>query len=159
VQQTLSIGALGERAGVAPSALRYYEDQGLIRADRTEAGHRRYPRATLRRVAFIRVAQQLGLSLEEIRSALASLPEGRTPTEEDWSRLAESWRPRLDAQIAMLERLRDRLDGCIGCGCLSVEACPLRNPQDTLSQLGAGAHVLEGRVACGGAGARTKRSA
>lgn len=138
MQQTLSIGALGERAGVAPSALRYYEDQGLIRSDRTEAGHRRYPRATLRRVAFIRVAQQLGLSLEEIRSALASLPDSRTPTEQDWSRLAESWRPRLDAQIALLERLRDRLDGCIGCGCLSLGTCRLLNPGDDVAERGPG---------------------
>lgn len=138
MQQTLSIGALGERAGVAPSALRYYEDQGLIRSDRTEAGHRRYPRATLRRVAFIRVAQQLGLSLEEIRSALASLPDSRTPTEQDWSRLAESWRPRLDAQIAMLERLRERLDRCIGCGCLSLKVCHIVNPDDCAGHTGCG---------------------
>src|SRR5882757_9727109 len=108
----LTIGALGERTGVATSALRFYEDEGLIHAARSSGGQRRYPRDTLRRVSFIRVAQQVGLSLAEIRDALGSLPDGRTPTEKDWHRLSTAWRPRLDEQIAMLERLRDRLDGC-----------------------------------------------
>jgi MerR family transcriptional regulator, redox-sensitive transcriptional activator SoxR len=138
----LTIGALSKRTGVATSALRYYEAEGLIHADRSPGGQRRYARATLRRVSFIRVAQQVGLSLDEVRSALASLPDNRTPDEKDWERLSTSWRPRLDAQIAVLERLRDRLDGCIGCGCLSVEDCPLRNPEDRLAAKGPGPHYL-----------------
>src|SRR5215211_1828504 len=109
MDQWLTIGALSERTGVAPSALRYYESVGLLHAERTAGGQRRYPRDALRRVSFLRVAQQIGLSLDEIRGALASLPDNRTPTERDWHRLSTSWRPRLDAQIAMLERLRDRL--------------------------------------------------
>jgi MerR family redox-sensitive transcriptional activator SoxR len=134
----LTIGLLAERTGVAASALRYYEAEGLIHATRTSGGQRRYTRATLRRVSFIRVAQQVGLRLEEIREALASLPESRTPTEKDWERLSRSWRPRLDAQIALLERLRDRLDGCIGCGCLSLRTCHLLNPHDEVAARGPG---------------------
>ncbi|MGH9189106.1 MAG: redox-sensitive transcriptional activator SoxR [Acidimicrobiales bacterium] len=134
----LGIGALSERSGVAPSALRFYEAGGLIHAVRSPAGQRRFARETLRRVAFIRVAQQVGLSLEEIRAALASLPENRTPTDKDWQRLSTSWRPRLDAQIRMLERLRDRLDGCIGCGCLSMRHCKLLNPGDQAAERGPG---------------------
>jgi MerR family redox-sensitive transcriptional activator SoxR len=142
--EDLSIGMLAERTGVAPSALRFYEAEGLIHATRTAGGQRRYTRATLRRVSFIRVAQQVGLKLEEIRAALASLPENRTPTERDWERLSRSWRPRLDAQIAMLERLRDRLDGCIGCGCLSLRTCHLLNPGDEAHERGPGPrYVLE----------------
>jgi MerR family redox-sensitive transcriptional activator SoxR len=138
VEPELSIGAVSERTGVAPSALRFYEAEGLIRARRSSAGQRRYPRETIRRVSFIRVAQQVGLKLEEIREALASLPDNRTPDHRDWERISTSWRPRLDAQIAMLERLRDRLDGCIGCGCLSLEACHLLNPNDALAERGPG---------------------
>jgi MerR family redox-sensitive transcriptional activator SoxR len=134
----LSIGALSKRAGVAASALRFYEAEGLIHAERSASGHRRYSREILRRVAFIRVAQQVGLTLEDIRVALASLPDSRTPNQRDWERLALSWRPRLDAQIAMLERLRDRLVGCIGCGCLSMKACKLLNPGDRAGDRGAG---------------------
>lgn len=134
----LTIGALSDRTGVATSALRFYEAEGLIHSSRTDAGHRRFHREVLRRVAFIRVAQEVGLTLEEIRSALASLPEARTPTQEDWERLASSWRPRLDAQIALLERLRDRLVGCIGCGCLSMKACRLINPGDQVAERGPG---------------------
>jgi MerR family transcriptional regulator, redox-sensitive transcriptional activator SoxR len=134
----LTIGMLAERTGVAPSALRFYEAEGLIHAGRTAGGQRRYSRGTLRRVSFIRVAQQVGLRLEEIRQALASLPQSRTPTERDWERLSRSWRPRLDAQIAMLERLRDRLDGCIGCGCLSLRTCHLLNPGDEVNARGPG---------------------
>jgi MerR family transcriptional regulator, redox-sensitive transcriptional activator SoxR len=142
--ELLSIGAVSERTGVAPSALRFYEVEGLIHSSRAESGHRRYPREVLRRVAFIRVAQQVGLTLDEIRSALATLPESRTPTQRDWERLSRSWRPRLDAQIAMLERLRDRLDGCIGCGCLSLKACRLMNPYDEVAERGPGPrHVLD----------------
>jgi MerR family redox-sensitive transcriptional activator SoxR len=141
----LTIGALSERAGVAASALRFYEAEGLIHATRTEGGQRRYTRDTLRRVSFIRVAQQVGLRLDEIRVALESLPEHRTPTAKDWERLSTSWRPRLDAQIALLERLRDNLGGCIGCGCLSLRFCKLLNPGDQAGQRGPGPrYILEG---------------
>ncbi|MCC5951129.1 MAG: redox-sensitive transcriptional activator SoxR [Acidimicrobiia bacterium] len=135
---TLSIGALSARTGVAASALRYYEDRGLIAATRTPAGHRRFTNTTLRRVSFILAAQQVGLTLEEIEEALAALPADRAPTEEQWSELAAAWRPRLDARIAMLERLRDRLDGCIGCGCLSMRSCGLLNPGDIAADHGPG---------------------
>jgi MerR family redox-sensitive transcriptional activator SoxR len=138
VEKWLTIGALSERTGVAPSALRYYESEGLIQADRTPSGQRRYHRDALRRVSFIRVAQQVGLSLVEIHAALASLPESRTPTEKDWKQLSESWRPRLDAQIAMLQRLRERLDQCIGCGCLSLRVCHIVNPDDEVAATGSG---------------------
>ena len=138
MEKWLSIGTLSERTGVAASALRYYEAEGLVHADRTPSGQRRYHRDALRRVSFIRVAQQVGLSLVEIRDALASLPENRTPTEKDWKHLSESWRPRLDAQIAMLERLRERLDKCIGCGCLSLRVCHIVNPDDRAAETGAG---------------------
>jgi MerR family redox-sensitive transcriptional activator SoxR len=140
---SLTVGQLAERSGVAPSALRYYESQGLISAERTAGNQRRYPRPTLRRVAFIRSAQRVGLSLEEIADALATLPENRTPTKADWARLSRSWRPRLDAQIERLERLRDKLDGCIGCGCLSLRRCALSNPDDGEAAHGPGAVFLE----------------
>jgi MerR family redox-sensitive transcriptional activator SoxR len=133
-----SIGEVSERTGVAHSALRFYEAEGLIHTIRTEGGQRRYARDMLRRVSFIRVAQQVGLSLEEIRLALDSLPDSRTPTQRDWHRLSTSWRPRIEAQIGMLERLRDRLDGCIGCGCLSLRACQLLNPGDGAADRGPG---------------------
>jgi MerR family redox-sensitive transcriptional activator SoxR len=139
----LTIGDLSVRAGVAASALRYYEDQGLIRAERTSGNQRRYTRATLRRVAFIRSAQRVGLTLDEIAEALATLPEGRTPTRADWARLSRSWRPRIDAQIERLERLRSKLDGCIGCGCLSLRTCALNNPDDEAAERGPGAVFLE----------------
>jgi MerR family transcriptional regulator, redox-sensitive transcriptional activator SoxR len=138
----LTIGALSERTGVAHSALRFYEAEGLIHATRTDGGQRRYPRDILRRVSFIRVAQQVGLSLDEIRTALSSLPDKRTPNQKDWERLSASWRPRLDAQIAMLERLRDRLTGCIGCGCLSMQACRLLNPGDEAGERGPGPRYI-----------------
>jgi MerR family redox-sensitive transcriptional activator SoxR len=134
----LTIGDLAERSGVAPSALRFYEERGLIASRRTTGNQRRYPRATLRRVAFIRTAQRVGLTLEEVSDALATLPEGRTPTKADWARLSRSWRPRLDEQIRRIELLRDRLDGCIGCGCLSLRTCSLVNPGDWLAQDGPG---------------------
>jgi MerR family redox-sensitive transcriptional activator SoxR len=139
----LTIGELSTRAGVAPSARRYFEDEGLIRAERTSGNQRRYTRATLRRVAFIRSAQRVGLTLEEIAEALATLPEGRTPTRADWARLSRSWRPRIDAQIERLERLRAKLDGCIGCGCLSLKTCALNNPDDQAAARGPGAVFLE----------------
>lgn len=134
----LSIGALSERTGVAASALRFYEAEGLIHAARSSGGQRRFTRDMLRRVSFIRVAQQVGLSLEEIREALASLPDNRTPNEKDWERLSSSWRPRIDEQIAMLERLRERLHRCIGCGCLSLRVCRLVNAEDQVGQRGPG---------------------
>lgn len=138
----LSIGTLSDRTGVAPSALRFYETEGLIHATRSEGGQRRYAPPTIRRVSFIRVAQQVGLTLDEIRTALSSLPNERTPNERDWHRLSESWRPRLDAQIAQLERLRDRLDSCIGCGCLSLKVCRLLNPGDQAAERGPGPRYI-----------------
>ena len=139
----LTIGHLAERAGVATSAIRFYESRGLIRSARTTGNQRRYERSTLRRIAFIRTAQRVGLSLDEIAAALATLPENRTPTKADWSRLSRTWRPRLDEQIERLERLRDRLDGCIGCGCLSLRTCALTNPGDEVAPRGPGAVFLE----------------
>ena len=124
----LEIGTLARRAGVAASALRFYEEQGLLAGSRSAGGRRRYPRAALRRVAFIRVAQSLGLSLAEIRAALATLPGERTPTQADWAKLSRSWQPLLDARIAALTRLRDQLASCIGCGCLSMKRCALHQP-------------------------------
>ena len=141
----LTIGQVSERSGVATSALRYYEDEGLIRSERADNGHRRYRRDVLRRVAFIKVAQMVGLSLEEILDALSSLPAGRTPTNQDWQLLSAKWTPRLDERIALLERLRDRLDGCIGCGCLSMAHCALLNPGDVAADAGSGPrYVLDG---------------
>jgi MerR family redox-sensitive transcriptional activator SoxR len=140
----LAIGELSERTGVAPSALRFYEAEGLIHATRSDGGQRRYTRETLRRVSFIRIAQQVGLTLDEIREALHSLPEKRTPNKKDWERLSTSWQPRLDAQIAMLERLRDRLTGCIGCGCLSLQVCKLMNPGDEVAARGPGPRYILG---------------
>jgi MerR family transcriptional regulator, redox-sensitive transcriptional activator SoxR len=142
VEPDLGIGAVSERTGVAHSALRFYEAEGLIHATRSAGGQRRYPRDVLRRVSFIRIAQQVGLSLDEIRTALSSLPDNRTPNKHDWERLSTSWRPRLDGQIAMLERLRDRLTGCIGCGCLSLQACRLLNPGDAAAERGPGPRYI-----------------
>ncbi len=140
----LTIGDFAARSGVAPSALRYYEREGLIRSTRTSGNQRRYLRSELRRVGFIRIAQQVGVSLDEIRDALAALPENRTPTKADWSRLSARWRRRLDERIAMMERLRDQLTGCIGCGCLSLQRCRLINPGDELATTGAGPRKLLG---------------
>lgn len=140
----LTIGEVARRAGVAPSALRFYEVEGLVTSTRTRGKQRRYHRDVLRRVAFVRVAQRVGLTLDEIREALATLPSQRTPTKADWSKLSRAWRPRLDAQIAMLVGLRDQLDSCIGCGCLSFKVCALYNPGDTASCLGAGPRYLLG---------------
>ncbi|GLZ00301.1 redox-sensitive transcriptional activator SoxR [Actinoplanes sp. NBRC 103695] len=140
----LTIGDFAVRAGVAPSALRYYESQGLIRSTRTGGNQRRYQRSELRRVAFIKIAQQVGVSLEEIRDALSALPENRTPTKADWTRLSARWRKRLEERIALMERLRDQLTGCIGCGCLSMKRCQLINPGDQLSLTGAGPRTLLG---------------
>ncbi|MGN9775218.1 redox-sensitive transcriptional activator SoxR [Micromonospora sp. H33] len=142
MQESLTIGQLSERSGVAASALRYYERLGLIRAERTGGNQRRYARIELRRVAFIRISQQVGISLDEIREALDSLPASRTPTPEDWARLSRVWRDRLDERIRLLSKLRDDLDGCIGCGCLSLRRCALYNPGDTLAGEGPGARLV-----------------
>ncbi|MFA9431792.1 redox-sensitive transcriptional activator SoxR [Egicoccus sp. AB-alg2] len=138
----LAVGAVAERSGVPVSTLHFYEEKGLIASRRTSAGHRRYPRHVLRRLAFIRVAQRVGLSLEQIRAALDTLPHDQGPTQQDWQRLSAGWRPMLDERIHLLEALRDQLDSCIGCGCLSLETCGLRNPQDAAAQRGAGPHYL-----------------
>jgi len=140
----LSIGAVADRAGVATSALRFYEDEGLISSERAPSGHRQYHADVLRRVAFIQAAQRVGLTLAEIRDALATLPGNRTPNRRDWSRLSARWRSRLDDQIAWLERLRDDLDGCIGCGCLSLSVCALYNPGDRVAVAGPGPRILMG---------------
>lgn len=145
METELTIGALSERTGVATSALRFYEAQGLIDATRTASGQRRYHREMLRRVSFIRIAQMVGLSLDEIHEAMSSLPHGgRTPDEHDWAALSASWRPRLDEQIAMLERLRERLSACIGCGCLSLKVCKIVNPDDIAGHDGSGARYVIG---------------
>ncbi len=138
----LTIGELSARSGVAPSALRYYERLGMIQSRRTSGNQRRYEQSQLRRVAFIRIAAQVGLSLEEIRQALDSLPNRRTPTRSDWERLSRSWRARLDEQITLLQRLRDNLTSCIGCGCLSLKDCGLYNPEDMLAAQGPGPRRL-----------------
>ena len=134
----LDIAEVAQRSGLAPSALRFYETKGLITSERTDGNQRRYHRDMLRRISFIKVAQNVGLSLEDIAAALATLPDRRTPTKEDWSRLFRSWGPVLDDQIAVLQRLRDKLDGCIGCGCLSLKTCHLYNPDDAAASLGPG---------------------
>jgi MerR family redox-sensitive transcriptional activator SoxR len=139
----LTPGEVASRAGVAVSALHFYEREGLITSTRTAGNQRRYHRDVLRRIGFIRVSQQVGISLADIRAALATLPEGRTPTKADWARLSRRWRGDLDTRIAQLQRLRDDLDGCIGCGCLSLRACRLYNPQDTLAGQGPGPVRLE----------------
>ena len=140
------IGVLAARSGVASSALRFYESLGLILASRSEGNQRRYPRYTLRRVAFIRAAQRVGLSLDEIASALASLPSDRAPGTADWARLTRAWRPRLDTRIREMEKLRDELTGCIGCGCLSLRTCRLVNRDDVSAAEGPGSYLLEDRV-------------
>lgn len=136
--RALTVGDLSARSGVAVSALHFYERKGLIASERTAGNQRRYRRDTLRRVAFIRVSQRVGIPLAEIKAALESLPEGRTPTKRDWARLSAIWRTELDARIAALEHLRNDLTGCIGCGCLSLRTCALQNPQDSLGEAGDG---------------------
>ena len=138
----LSIGDISRRAGVATSALRFYEAEGLIHSERNESGHRRYHADVLRRVSFIRTAQLVGLSLSEIREALSSLPDGRTPNARDWERLARSWQPVLEQRIKLLTRMRDQLDSCIGCGCLSLTSCGLWNPDDIAGESGDGPRYL-----------------
>jgi MerR family redox-sensitive transcriptional activator SoxR len=140
VSELLTIGEVSRRSGVASSALRFYEERGLIASERAGSGqgHRRYPRPVLRRIAFIVFAQHIGLTLEEIGSELAKLPSDRAPTRRDWSRLSSSWRSRIDARITELERLKVGLIGCIGCGCLSLDRCKLANPGDRAARLGPG---------------------
>jgi MerR family redox-sensitive transcriptional activator SoxR len=138
----LTPGQLAARSGVAVSALHFYERQGLIHSRRTAGNQRRYPRETLRRVAFIRVSQRVGIPLAEIRAALETLPEGRTPGRKEWARLSSFWRDDLDRRIEQLVRLRDELTGCIGCGCLSLDRCRLSNPHDELGEHGPGPRLL-----------------
>jgi MerR family redox-sensitive transcriptional activator SoxR len=138
----LTVGETSARSGLPASALRYYESQGLLETTRTAGNQRRYPRHVLRRLAFIRAAQNVGLSLDEIRATLATLPDSRTPTREDWTSVSESWRTRLDEQIAALLKLRDGLESCIGCGCLSLDRCAVSNPGDITAQRGPGASYL-----------------
>lgn len=136
----LTVGEVAQRSGLAVSALHFYEAKGLIASTRSDGNQRRYPRAVLRRLAVIRVAQRMGLPLALISDAMSKLPEGRAPTVADWRRLSAAWRRDLDERIETLTRLRDQLDGCIGCGCLSLKACPLRNPEDALAGDGPGPH-------------------
>jgi MerR family redox-sensitive transcriptional activator SoxR len=143
---SLTVGEVARRSGFAPSALRFYEAEGLLTADRTEGGQRRFPRSVLRRLAFIRAARHVGLTLDEIRSALDELPRSRTPTREDWTRISKLWRRRLNEEIQALEALRDGLDSCIGCGCLSLKRCRISNPEDIASTLGPGAQYLPKRL-------------
>lgn len=143
---TMSIGTLARRSGVAPSALRFYEAQELITSARSPGGQRVFARDNLRRVAFIRIAQTVGLTLEEIRAALMSLPDRRTPTKADWERLSRAWRPVLDRRIDSLVKLRDSLSSCIGCGCLSLKTCSLYNPNDAAQAGGTGPRYLLGDV-------------
>jgi MerR family redox-sensitive transcriptional activator SoxR len=140
----LSIGALAERTGLAVSAIRYYEAQGLIKPWRNAGGQRRFERADLRRLSFIMIAQQFGFTLPQIKAELDRLPNGRTPTKADWARISEEFRAALDQRIASLTKLRDNLDGCIGCGCLSLEACALYNPADRVAEKGTGPRYLMG---------------
>jgi MerR family transcriptional regulator, redox-sensitive transcriptional activator SoxR len=141
-QEILSVGQVAERSGYTASAVRYYEREGLIAAERNAGGHRRFPLAVLRRLAFIRAARHVGLSLDEIKEAMAELPDERTPTKADWTRISRRWRSRLDEEIEALIALRDGLDSCIGCGCLSLQRCRLSNPQDIAAADGPGAVYL-----------------
>jgi MerR family transcriptional regulator, redox-sensitive transcriptional activator SoxR len=142
VDELISIGEVATRSGMAASAIRFYERQGLIHAVRSSGGQRRFRRDVLRRIAFIRIAQRVGLSLDEILAALAGLPVDKAPTRQDWQRLTRGWRERLDERIALLEALRGGLTSCIGCGCLSLRTCALSNPGDLASSLGSGPQYL-----------------
>ena len=143
LRHELTVGQVAARSGVAVSTLHFYERKGLIQSLRTAGNQRRYPREVLRRVAVIRAAQRVGMPLSRIHCALATLPEGRTPTAKDWERLSANWRKDLDHRIAVLTKLRDQMNHCIGCGCLSIKVCPLYNPNDTLSQGGSGPRLLD----------------
>jgi MerR family redox-sensitive transcriptional activator SoxR len=143
IHKALSVGEVAGRSGVAVSTLHFYETEGLIKSWRNSGNQRRYAREVLRRVAVIKVAQRTGIPLAEIREALSTLPENRTPTSEDWRKLSTRWRALLNDRIERLTRLRDQLDGCIGCGCLSIDSCPLRNPWDQLAAQGPGPRLLD----------------
>jgi MerR family redox-sensitive transcriptional activator SoxR len=140
----LAIGAVAERSGLAVSAIRFYESKGLISSDRTDGGQRRFRRDVLRRLAFIQAAQRVGLSLDDIGEALSALPEHAGPTHKQWGEMSARWRPMLDERIRLMEELRSDLDGCIGCGCLSMASCRLRNPYDRASEFGTGPRYLMG---------------
>ncbi|MBB4931656.1 MerR family redox-sensitive transcriptional activator SoxR [Lipingzhangella halophila] len=148
-RKELTVGQVAERSGVAVSALHYYERQGLIHSRRTAGNQRRYRRDTLRRIAFIRVSQRVGIPLSRIHDALAELPDARTPTREDWAHLSEGWRDELDNRIDQLQRLRDDLTGCIGCGCLSLDTCALSNPYDQCGEEGPGPRRLLTKASLG----------
>ncbi|KTC38146.1 MAG: redox-sensitive transcriptional activator SoxR [Pseudomonas sp.] len=143
LHKELTVGQLATRSGVAVTALHFYETKGLIKSQRNQGNQRRYPRWVLRRVALIKVAQRLGIPLAEIGRALATLPDDRAPSAADWQRLSEQWSRELDARIQQLSLLRERLNLCIGCGCLSMDGCPLRNQGDYLGEAGPGARLLE----------------
>lgn len=142
IDEEMTIGETANRIGISTSALRFYEEHGLITSRRTAGGQRRYARDVLRRVAFIRAAQSVGLKLAEIQESLSELPEDRAPTKDEWEDFAAQWRPRLDHQIAVLEAIRDKLSACIGCGCQTLDACDIFNPGDKAAQQGPGAHYL-----------------
>ena len=145
--EALTIAEVAARSGVATSALRFYEDQGLIQAERTSSGHRRYSRSVIRRIAFIVFAQKVGLTLEEIGAELSKLPRNRVPERSDWAKLSSGWTGRINERIAELERLRAGLTECIGCGCLSLDRCQLANPSDRLARRGPGPRYwIEGRL-------------
>jgi MerR family transcriptional regulator, redox-sensitive transcriptional activator SoxR len=143
IRKELSVGEVAARSGVAVSAIHFYEAKGLIRSRRNQGNQRRYPREVLRLVAVIKVAQRIGIPLAMIREALATLPHGRTPTAADWRKLSANWKRGLDERIEKMMQLRDSLTGCIGCGCLSLKVCPLRNPRDRLGDEGPGPRLLE----------------
>ena len=147
IETTLSIGEIARRTGSAVSAIRYYEDEGLIQAERNRAGQRRFIRSQVRRISFILIAQELGFSLNEIKNQLDQLPNGRTPTKRDWEKMSSHFREELNIRIERLEGLRDKLDGCIGCGCLSLDACRLYNKDDRAARKGNGPRYLLGDVA------------
>ncbi len=150
MRNELTIGELAERSGVAPSALRFYETKGLVRAERTDGNQRRYDRSMLRRIALIQAGRAAGIPLAQIGQALATLPPGRIPTRRDWERFSRRWREDLEQRIATLEALRTRLTTCIGCGCLSIDRCSLLNPDDEAAAAGPGAHHLHSDARAGG---------
>lgn len=142
--ERLPIGQLAERTGLAVSAIRYYEAEGLLSAERNAGGQRRFLRSDIRRLSFVQIAQQFGFTIEQIRTQLQSLPQGRTPTKQDWVRISRGFRRDLDSKIDTLTQLRDKLDGCIGCGCLSLRVCALYNPEDRARSRGPGPRYLLG---------------
>lgn len=144
IHRGLSIGFVAERTGLSVSAIRYYEEQGLVRPDRNAGGRRAFQRSDIRRLSFVLIAQNLGFSIAEIRDALAALPDARTPTKADWTRISDAFGQILDARIAQMKALRRNLDGCIGCGCLSLDRCKLYNPEDRAAQLGKGPRYVLG---------------